>query len=135
MRRVLDDSNLSIVAEAVYEIIRDIQPSDITVNYADVGDVIDLWSVSRFIRAEINRRFGYSVITFGASKRRFGAYGCRETTELVFHDTHEQQICGYLSVDDDRQYTVRCWLEDINHCPLIDYPSVTWSKPTPGATN
>lgn len=124
MRRVIDNTHLTEVAGAVYEIIQEIDPADVSAYDSDTHRMEVARNLVRGrIRDAINKAYGYGVITFGNS-RSCHNYGFGEEIELVFHTPEEQQICGRLCLIDDLDGHVTCSLEDIDHNQLSDYPTV-----------
>jgi len=122
MRRVIDDTHLTEVADAVYEIIEEIDPADVSrYDYGMYRAMVSL--VRQKILLELNRRFQDNVVTFGETTHAYGI-GNNNEIELVFHTPAEQQICGRLCLINNMFGDVICFLKDVDRNRLEDYPSI-----------
>lgn len=128
MRRVIDDTHLTEVTDAVYAIIQEVEPADVSAYCSETYRMeISVMFLRGHIRDAINEAYGYGVITFGESRSR-NEYGLGEEIELVFHTPTEQQICGRLCLLSDLDGNVACFFEDMNHNRLPEYPTIVITR-------
>jgi len=131
MNRVFDGTHLHEMADAICDILCEMEPRDIMFReLEDEESYIDRYRIRPFIRDELNSRFGYGKMLFGESNHfiRYPYYV--QEIELVFKTETAQHICGYLRTEDDWT-TVSFSIEDLNHTVLDSYPTVVLSVPHP----
>ena len=115
MRRVIDDRHYQEVSDKIYEILKSM-PAD-EVSKTEYG----------LYRAQTNLIYHYILdrlenVKFAKNSHAHGI-GNNNAIELVYiGEPDEEQICGYLHLNDDMYGSVYCY--------VTDYDGLRWDYPT-----
>ena len=119
MRRVIDDSKLSLANDRIATALYKLKPEAVT-RYEYGTDRIQVGLIKKYILNNIGNDF-----IFGDTKHAHGI-GNNNAIEIIYTgDPKEQQICGYINLIDNMYGSVICYLTDIDDNRVCRYGTLT----------
>lgn len=119
MRRVIDDSKLSLANDRIATALYKLKPEAVT-RYEYGTDRIQVSLIKKYILNNIGNDF-----IFGDTKHAHGI-GNNNAIEVIYTgDPKEQQICGYINLIDNMYGSVICYLTDIDGNIVCRYGKLT----------